>query len=235
MRFLDLRCPAMRFVRGAAAAAMATLLLSGCGSLAVRSTATPTITVAPSGSSPTPTPTPPPARTPVPSATATTTGNPEPTTSAAAIDPNRPANQCPDDVIGVAIAPQGDGGAAGNTFSTIYFTNTGGATCVLRGAAGVSVVGNGNGTQLGEPAKRFQTGVTTVRLASGATAVATLTIVHVGTDGGPLDGCTVRKGDGYRIYPPHSMKSFFVEDPEAVACAPGPVFMTVSPVERQPG
>lgn len=229
MRFLDLRCPAMRFQFGAAAAAMTMLLLTGCGSQAVQSTTTPTITVAPASTPPTPTPT------PTPSATATTTANPEPTTSTAAIDPNRPANQCPDDAIRVAIAPQGNGGAAGNTYSTISFTNTGGASCVLRGAPGVSVVGEGNGTQLGSPAERFQTGATTVTLASGATAVATLKIVNVGTDGGPLDGCTVRKGDGYRVYPPHSKKAFFVADPEAVACVPGPVFMTVSPVERQPG
>lgn len=230
----------MRFLGGAAAAALTVLLLSGCGSQATRSTATPTITVAPTASTTTPPTAAAPNATPTPTATATPTStetseNPEPAATQATIDPNRPAGQCPDDVLGVAIAPQGDGGAAGNSYSTIYFTNTGGTSCVLRGAPGVSVAGKGNGSQLGAAAERFQTGVTTVRLASGATAVATLKIVNVGTNGGPLDGCTVRKGDGYRVYPPHSMKSFFVQDPKAVACAPGPVLMTVSPVERQPG
>jgi len=34
------------------------------------------------------------------------------------------------------------------------------------------------------------------------------------------------------VYPPHSKRAFFVEDPDAVACVTGPTFMTVSPVIR---
>ncbi|WP_375387835.1 DUF4232 domain-containing protein [uncultured Amnibacterium sp.] len=221
----------MRFVGGAAAAALSLLLLTGCGSQATQSMRTPSVTVAPTIATPTPT------MTPTPSPTAASTADPgqdpEPAPTPAGLDPNRPKGQCPDDAIGVAVAPDADGGAAGSRYSTVFFTNTGGETCVLRGAPGVSVVGEGDGTQLGRPADRLQTGVRTVTLADGATAVATLRITNIAPDGGPLDGCTVVRGGGYRVYPPHSKRAFFVEDPEAVACSPGPEFMTVGPVALQ--
>jgi hypothetical protein len=57
-----------------------------------------------------------------------------------------------------------------------------------------------------------------------------LKVTNIGTNGGPLSGCTVQKGDGYRVYPPHSTRAFFVPDAKAVACVKGPVFMTVDPV-----
>jgi len=72
--------------------------------------------------------------------------------------------------------------------------------------------------------------VKTITLQIGDTVAAPLKVVNIGTNGGPLEGCTVKKGDGYRVYPPHSKRSFFVKDASAVACVQGPSFMTVSPV-----
>jgi hypothetical protein len=218
---------AMRFLGGAALVAAVTMMLTGCGSQATPSTASPSVTVAPTTSAPAPVPT----ATPTPSRTATTPATPEPSVTGTPVS-SAPKDQCPDADLGVSIAVADGGGGAGSEFFNILFTNTGGESCALRGTPGVSVVGGGNGEQLGKPADRIQTGGKTVVLASGETVAAPLRIVNIGTDGGPLDGCTVRKGDGYRVYPPHSRKAFFVQDPSAVACAQGPVFMTASPVIR---
>ncbi|GAA2749922.1 hypothetical protein GCM10009869_07640 [Amnibacterium kyonggiense] len=130
----------------------------------------------------------------------------------------------------MSVIADRDGGGAGSVGYQVLFTNTGGTPCALRGTPGVSVVGDGNGTQLGRPATRNQSDVRTLTLQAGDTVAAPLSIVNIGTNGGPLDGCTVRKGDGYRVYPPHSTTAFFYSDPKAVACAPGPAFMTVGPV-----
>lgn len=220
----------MRFPGGAASAAVVmsvavALALTGCGSQATRPTSSPSVTVAPSttasstpAASPTPTPTGP----------ETATATPEPSTTSAAADPNRPKGQCADDDIGVGVYATDAG--AGSLYYRVLFTNTGGTPCVLRGTPGVSVVGGGNGTQLGKPATGTQTGVRTVTLQAGDSVAARLKVTNIGTDGGPLTGCTVEKGEGYRVYPPHSTRAFFYQDAKAVACAPGPVFMTVGPV-----
>lgn len=212
----------MRVLGAAALIAASVLALTACGSQATQPTGTATVTVAPTTSAPVTTPTP--SSTPEPTGTAA----PEPTTTPVDSDQGRPANQCSD--IGVSVVVADGGGGAGNEEYNVLFTNTGGTACALRGTPGVSVVGGGNGAQLGAAASRIQTGVTTLTVPVGGTVAAPLRIVNIGTDGGPLDGCTVRKGDGYRVYPPHSTRSFLAQDPSAVACSPGPSFMTVGPV-----
>jgi hypothetical protein len=222
----------MRFLGGAASAAvvmsaLTVLALTGCGSQATQPTSTPTVTVAPTA-----TVTATPSATATPTAPVTGTATPEPTTTTtAAADPGRPKGQCADDSLGVSVVIADGGGGAGSEAYNVLFTNTGGVSCVLRGTPGVSVVGDGNGTQLGAAATRSQSGVKTITLGVGDTVAAPLSIVNIGTDGGPLEGCTVQKGDGYRIYPPHSTRAFFYQDTKAVACVKGPSFMTVRPVE----
>ncbi len=226
----------VRALSGAAVAALTVLLLAGCGSLASEPTASPTVTVAPTAA---PRPSAPastaPATTaaPAPTATVTVRTTPEPTTPRSAADPDRPAGQCADSDLGVTIAVADGGGGAGSEYYNVLFTNTGGTSCVLRGTPGVSVVGNGNGTQLGRPAERSQAGVKTVALAVGQTVAAPLQIVNIGSDGGPLGSrCAVKRGDGYRVYAPHSRRAFFAENADAVACTSGTSFMVVSPVTR---
>jgi len=209
-----------RFSGGAALAAVTVLALTGCGSQATTPTSSPTITIASTATTPAPSST--------PTATRTLTATPGPTATATSADSGRPANQCTS--IGVEVVAADGGGAAGSEYYDVLFTNTGGSSCALRGTPGVSVVGDGNGTQLGKPADRIETGVRTLTLAVGQTVAAPLKIVNIGTDGGPLDGCTVKKGDGYRIYPPHFTRAYFVADAGAVACVSGPSFMTVGPV-----
>jgi hypothetical protein len=210
----------MRFLEAAALVAVTVSVLTGCGSQATRPSTTPTVTVAPTSVAPTPT-----AATTAPE---TITATPETSTTAAASDPNRPKGQCPDDSLGVSVVYLDAG--AGSLYYKVLFTNTGGDPCELRGAPGVSVVGDGNGRQVGTPATAIRTGVRTRTLQAGDTISAQLQITDIGTNGGPLPGCTVRKGDGYRVYPPHSRRAFFVQDPKAVACVQGPAFMTVGPV-----
>jgi hypothetical protein len=216
----------MRFLGGAVLVAAAVLALTGCGSQATQPTRTATVTVAPTApttaaTTPTPVPTP---------SGIDGTATPEPTTTAVGSDPQRPANQCTD--IGVSVVAAKGGGGAGSEYDDVLFTNTGGTACALRGTPGVSVVGGGDGEQLGKAADRIETGVKTLTLQAGDTVSAPLKVVNIGTDGGPLEGCTVQKGDGYRVYPPHSTRSIFVQDSSAVACVRGPSFMTVGPVAR---
>ena len=85
-------------------------------------------------------------------ATATTTQAAPAPSSSTRTDPNAPAGQCADADLKVTMGP-GDA-AAGSIHSTVRFTNTGGSACYLAGFPGVSVVGDGNGTQLGVPADR---------------------------------------------------------------------------------
>lgn len=225
----------MRILSSAAAAAVLLVALTGCGSQATGPTASPTVTVAPASAAPTATPT---SATPQPPGTASAPSTPAASSGSGSAapadpDPNAPAGQCANADLGVSIAIADGGGGAGSEYYNILFTNTGGSSCALRGTPGVSVVGDENGTQLGKPADRIETGVQTIRLGVGESVAAPLKVVNIGTDGGPLEGCTVQKGDGYRVYPPHSKQSIFVKDPSAVACVRGPSFMTVSPVMRR--
>ena len=221
----------MRIAGGAVVAAAALLVLTGCGSKAAPTDYTPTVTVAPTATatvttSPTATPSSTPESDPGPSST--------PSATRAAGDPNRPSGQCADSALGVTIIVDGDGGGAGSSDYQVLFANTGGTSCVLRGAPGVSVVTGDGGDQLGVPADRAQAGAKTVRLGSGETAVAPLRITNIRPDGGPLPDCTVKSGRGYRVYPPHSTRAFYVEQSGAAACAgSGPVFMTVGSVTAQ--
>jgi hypothetical protein len=172
-------------------------------------------TEAPSASSPTPV---------YPTDTASATSTPTPTPGAK--DPNAPQGQCDDDALKVSVAPAAGGGAAGSIGYEVTFTNTGSASCVLDGYPGVSVVGHGDGTQLGPAADRVGDSPKPVQLAAaGGSVSAPLRVTNIGKDGGPLTGCDVVGGDGWRVYPPHSYRAFFVQDSSITACQNGPVWM----------
>jgi hypothetical protein len=131
-------------------------------------------------------------------------------------------------------------GAAGSFVQDVVFTNTGSSSCVLHGAPGLSVVGNGNGTQLGAAAARDQSGAKDVRLsAHGGQAYARLggPELEPGTEGAKHCSGGARSGDGYRVYPPHSTRAFFVRDTDSLACPTGGEFLHVAVVlpEGTPG
>lgn len=146
-------------------------------------------------------------------------------------DRNRPSGQCADSVIRVVLSmPKG---AAGSFLQDVSFINTGSSPCVLRGAPGLSVVGEGNGTQLGAPATRDQADAATVRLAAhGGSAYAPFTGPELEPGAAGAKACTgsVRHGDGYRVYSPHSRRAFFLADTDALACASGDAFLRIGVV-----
>lgn len=213
----------------AAAAAATAFAVTGCagGGAQPIVTATTTVTSTPSASAGGTS-----ASSGAPTGTGTGTPNTGPTpTSSGQVDPNAPEGQCADSALAVTVTPSEGGAAAGSVFFDVAFTNTGGASCNLRGAPGVSVVGDANGTQLGNPATQSADTVTTVALAPGQTVSAPLQQVNIGTDGGPLAGnCTIVTGDGYRVYPPHSFAAYFVPFPGITACSNAVDWMTVGAV-----
>lgn len=68
--------------------------------------------------------------------------------SAARTNSAAPKEQCADSVLNLDVRETG--GGLGNRQDLIVFQNTGPTSCTLAGAPGVSVVGHGNGIQLGK-------------------------------------------------------------------------------------
>lgn len=108
-----------------------------------------------------------------------------------------------------ARVPAGSG-AAGSQYVLITFTNKSGAPCWMYGYAGVSFVGNQDGTQLGKPARRAKSvSASPVKLADGNTETELLKIA----DAGVWDAkeCVPTTSDGFRIYPPSSYTAAYVK------------------------
>jgi len=136
---------------------------------------------------------------------------------------------CAADALDVTAAT-GDAGA-GSVTVTFTFQNVGGEPCTLEGFPGVSAVGDGDGTQIGEPAQRSDRPYEQVVVASGDTATANLRMVDVGSGGGPLgDACQAQPADGWRIYPPGSTDAIFVAVDGLTACAGDVDWITIDPV-----
>lgn len=114
---------------------------------------------------------------------------------------------------------QGDS-AAGHLNYTITFTNTGDQACTLNGHPGVSAVGDNDGTQIGASATREGEVGKAVVLIPNAHATAEIQAANIGEDGGPLgESCQATEADGWRIYPPDSKTSAYVEQDGLRACA----------------
>ena len=151
-----------------------------------------------------------------------------PAPSAEPTDPEAAAGQCADAALAVDVAQDAAGTGAGSIGYRVVITNTGGDACELRGYPGVSVVGGGDGTQLGVPAARpDDVPPQTVTVAPGTSVAAPFQSVNLGGGGGPL-GCPTAEGDGWRIYPPHSFRAFFVEAPGVLACTDDEVFLRLA-------
>lgn len=112
---------------------------------------------------------------------------------------------------------KGGGGAAGSVEVTIVLTNTGSTQCSLQGWPGVSFVGDGNGTQLGNAAQFDRsTPHDTVVLQPGGAAQAPLKITQA-LNYSDAD-CKPKPADGFRVYPPGSTESLFVKADNYTAC-----------------
>ena len=140
--------------------------------------------------------------------TAASSAAPSSTTSGSA------AGVCAVGGLRIRYAVDVGGGGAGSVAGTLTFTNTGSAACTLRGFPGVSYVGGGNGTQVGQAATRTDDAVKTRTLAPGKGVTAALRRSQPGSYGSE---CQETKVDGFRVYPPDSTESAFVAF-EATGC-----------------
>ncbi|KQS08130.1 hypothetical protein ASG04_13435 [Curtobacterium sp. Leaf183] len=111
------------------------------------------------------------------------------------------------DLAGSVTSTPG-GGAAGHQGYELVFRNTGSKPCTLQGWPGVSFVGKGNGTQLGAAASFDRASPHgTVTIAAGSIAHATVIVAQAGDFG----DCGATTADGFRVYPPGSKQSLFID------------------------
>lgn len=188
--------------------------LAGCSSTTGASTSEPS-TVSSASQTPRPVGTHSPETTSTPAP-----ASPSPVTSegtgTAGRAPNADAERCTTDHLSGGFA--GLSGTAGTLHAEIELTNTGSADCTLQGWPGVSLVGGGNGTQIGNPATEDTSSVhATVTLKPGTAAVADLSWTDAGTQN-PAS-CEPKPGEGFRVYPPGSKTSLFVAHAGITGCA----------------
>jgi hypothetical protein len=186
-----------------AAAAFVAVGLAGCSSGgSPTATATKTVTQDPAPST---------------SAPVTTPTTPAPTTGSSSGSGGTAAGECTTANLTGSTTIANGGGAAGSTYIDIVLTNKGSASCTVQGWPGVSIVGGGNGTQIGQPAVLDRTSAHgTVTLASGAAAKAQLRIVSAGAY--DASTCQPEAGDGYRVYPPGQKASLFISASGVEGC-----------------
>lgn len=124
--------------------------------------------------------------------------------------------QCSTSTLSTSVVNDDEAAGAGQRLALVTFKNVGTGVCRLTGAPGISLVGHGDGTQLGQPAEREQAGAPLiVVLGPGDSARAGLQYTFVDQGGGPFDtACAAERADGYRVYPPHSTRSVFVAAPQ---------------------
>jgi hypothetical protein len=126
-------------------------------------------------------------------------------------------------------------GAAGSSYDTVRLTNTGTARCSLNGYPGVSLVGHGNGTQIGAPARR-DTSVRPQSVVVRAGGSTTFVVRLVQAANYPRTACSPIPADGFRIYPPGSTAALFLPLKNATGCAKTSVdLLTVRPVGATAG
>ena len=110
---------------------------------------------------------------------------------------------------GLSVKLGGSNGAAGSIYRPLIFTNTGTASCTLRGYPGVSFVAPKSGDQVGAAGSRnAQHAVTTVTLAAGGSASAVVQIVDEGNY--PPSRCKASAVSGLRVYPPGNTDAAYV-------------------------
>ncbi|MFD1722308.1 DUF4232 domain-containing protein [Amnibacterium endophyticum] len=223
---------------GAIGAVLIGILLTGCTALGgAAAPGTPTAPpTGPSASSAGPT------ASPTSAAPTSTAGSASPSPSASPRrDPNAPAGQCADAHLAVSVQNDPTGSGAGQRLSYVVFRNTGSSPCVLEGWPGVSLVGDGNGTQVGRAAREqgaLQPGERPIMIAPGATALAALSYPYINATGGAYgDGtsggdpkCRAQEVDGYRVYPPHSFHAFFSPASGLYGCSTDLQNLYVAPV-----
>ena len=126
--------------------------------------------------------------------------------SSATPTPSGPARCTPK---GLRVALTGGEGAAGSTYYELTLTNTSGHLCHTGGFGGVSLVGDGNGTQIGAPADRTEPGkVRAITLQPEGRAAATLRVTNA--ENYSPSKCDPTPAEGFRVYPPNETHAAYV-------------------------
>jgi hypothetical protein len=113
---------------------------------------------------------------------------------------------------------EGGGGAAGSTEPYIVLKNTGSKPCQLQGWPGVSLVGHGNGTQIGAAATQDRSSMhATVTLLPNGHAHAPLRIADALNY--PKATCSPTHADGLRVYVPGETHSIYIKATGLTGCA----------------
>lgn len=146
--------------------------------------------------------------------------------------PEQPTTEpCATDGLSTEIL--GQQGAAGSLIYALGFTNTGGTPCTLHGFPGVSLVGHGDGTQLGRAATREGDDTLVVTVPPGGTAEASLRVSRA--ENFAPAACDMVAADGLRIYPPNQTTADYLPLEGVNACAnPEAELLSVRPVTRAP-
>ncbi|WP_181420624.1 DUF4232 domain-containing protein [Curtobacterium sp. MCPF17_046] len=185
------------------------------------------------GCSATGTPTPTTTRTVTATAAPTSAGTPPTTSPAASATDDTGAHtgtgadgRAPDEDGARCTADDLEGDFAGreagasNVEEELQLTNTGTTDCTLQGWPGVSLVGDSDGTQIGQPAEFDRsTAHDTVTLKPGRAAVARFHYVQA--DAFDPGTCKPVTGDGFRVYPPGSKTSLFIPAEGVRGCTAG--------------
>jgi hypothetical protein len=107
------------------------------------------------------------------------------------------------------VALMGGEGAAGSTYYELTLTNTSDQACRTGGFGGVSLVGDGSGTQIGAPADRTEPGkVRAITLQPDGRATATLRVTNA--ENYSPSKCDPAPAEGFRIYPPNETHAAYV-------------------------
>ena len=161
----------------------------------------------------------PPPTTPPPAAAPVTTAPPAATSPPAAAPETQTGGvpRCTSGELAVTLG-EGDAGA-GSVHRPLVFTNTGRATCELRGFPGVSYVTGDDGHQVGPAAEMSGDRGGQIDIAPGHTAVAPLQLVNV--QNFDAAACQPTRVRGLRVYPPGDTASLFVAM-DGTGCAATP-------------
>ena len=108
-------------------------------------------------------------------------------------------------------------GSAGASHYGLTFQNTGTAACTLYGYPGVSLL-NTAGSQIGDPAQRQGASATTVTVAPGGNAYASIAVTDPGIP--PCSGSTAAAQ--VRVYPPGETHAAQVPAPTGLLVCSSP-------------
>jgi hypothetical protein len=119
-------------------------------------------------------------------------------------------------------------GTAGTTFYPLQFLNAGKTTCTLRGYPGVSAV-TSSGQQIGGAASHVSSKFTTVTLAPGKQASASIGVVDTGNFSPAT--CAPVTAAGLKIFPPNQSKPVTLTKKFSTCSSTTTPSLTVAPVK----